>query len=81
MRAYSAAIILIGLWLALLGMDALTTYVASTYPEHDIPWTIEWLEGVFENLQSEAWQVAVAAWVFKHFFWKGSPESKDTDGA
>lgn len=32
-----------------------------------------------ENWQSEFLQVLAAAWVFKRFFWKGSPESKEID--
>lgn len=35
----------------------------------------------FENWQSEFLQVMAAAWVFKHFFWQGSPESKEPDEA
>jgi hypothetical protein len=28
-----------------------------------------------ENLQSECWQVALAAWAFKHFKWIGTPDA------
>lgn len=38
----------------------------------------EWARDTVENLQSEVWQIALAAWVFAHFYWRGSPESKDT---
>ncbi len=36
-----------------------------------------WLNTTAENLQSEAWQVALAAWVFKHYRWLGTPDENE----
>jgi hypothetical protein len=77
-RRYSAAIVLLGLWVLLLAAHGMLEYTVSTEPHATPPWALEWARAAVENLQSEVWQVALAAWVFKHFFWKGSPESKDT---
>lgn len=74
---YGAAIVLVGLWLVLLAGYYGTHVWLDTYPHGDEPTWLDWLDGTLENLQSEAWQVAIAAWVFKHFFWKGSPEAQD----
>ncbi len=76
-----AAIVLIGLWLALLGLHGWLEFVTRLYSQDQVPWGIEWARAAVENLQSEVWQVALAAWVFKHFLWRGSPESKDADNA
>lgn len=81
MRYYSAAFILIGLWLLLLGGHGYFEYLTDAHLSHEHEhWGLEWVRSALENLQSEVWQVALAAWVFKHFYWKGSPESKDPEG-
>lgn len=36
-----------------------------------------WLNTTAENLQSECWQVALAAWLFKHFRWQGTPDERE----
>lgn len=79
MRRYSAAIVLASLWILLLLAHGVFEHAVASYPQHDVPWGLEWARAAFENLQSEAWQVLIAAWIFKRFFWKGSPESKDPD--
>jgi hypothetical protein len=73
-----AAVILVSLWLVLLALYYASEWGCETFwGPHVVPWWAEATRGTFENLQSEAWQVAVAAWVFKHFYWRGSPESKE----
>jgi hypothetical protein len=74
--AFSAAIFLFGLWVILLVGHYGFTYWVDTYPPHHAPTTVEWMEAVLENLQSEVWQVWLAALVFKWFRWYGTPESK-----
>lgn len=77
-NALGAAVVLIALWLALLGLHGWLEYVVDAHFSHAHQhWGWEWARAAVENLQSEVWQVALAAWVFKHFLWQGSPESKE----
>ncbi len=72
-----AGIFLILLWFFLLFTHAGLEYWVDQYPEHEIPWELEFARGVFENLQSEDWQIWLAALCFAHYVWKGTPESKE----
>lgn len=59
----------------------LALYVASEYwlaerSPHNPPTWLEATNGILENLQSEVVQIWIAALVFKHLRWPGSPESK-----
>ncbi len=70
---YSAAILFASLGLFFNGIHFLTEVVykveSNTFGY--------WLNTTAENLQSECWQVALAAWGFKHFRWKGTPDEKE----
>jgi hypothetical protein len=44
---------------------------------HEADFWEEFGQSTLENWQSEFLQVLAAAWVFKRFLWKGSPESKE----
>ncbi len=72
-RSYSAAIVLTAIALAFNATHLVTEVVLGAEPNT----FLYWINTTAENLQSEAWQVALAAWVFKHFRWIGTPESKD----
>lgn len=83
---YSVAYVLLALFLAFWGGQFITewwVYVeeAKTHGETADFWGRDfWTQfgqSTLENWQSEVLQVMIAAWVFKHFFWKGSPESKE----
>lgn len=54
----------------------ITEYWLGTKPPHDPPAWLESSNGVAENIQSEIFQVWLAAMYFKHLRWPGSPESK-----
>ena len=74
-NALGAAYFIFGAWALLTAIYAGMEYAVTTWPtQDDVPWWAEFLRGMFENLQSEAWQVGFAAWAFKHFRWEGSPE-------
>ncbi len=76
-HAKGAFIVIVAVWLVFTAAYAGLHYLMETVWEHgQEPWTISFLDGFFENLQSEAWQVGFAAYVFKHFVYEGSPESK-----
>jgi hypothetical protein len=74
--AFGAAVILFVGWLILLAAHYGTVYWVDSYEPHQAPSYVEWFEGVMENLQSEIWQIWLAAIIFKHFRWIGTPESK-----
>jgi hypothetical protein len=76
-HAKGAFIVIMGTWIVLTAMYFGMHYWVDTYPHGEEPWLLEALDGFFENLQSEAWQVGFAAWAFKHFIYEGSPESKE----
>ncbi len=77
-HAKGALIVIISVWLVLTAAYAGMHWLMETaWPHGEEPWTISFLDGFFENLQSEAWQVGFAAYVFKHFVYRGSPESKE----
>lgn len=85
-KRYSAALVLTGLWLGFWALHAWFSWRHGVVEarEHGQVFDagqfwLKWLEGTFENNQSEMLQVMVAAWVFKHFFWQGSPESKEVE--
>lgn len=68
---YSAAIVLTSIALTFNVIHFITEVVIGVDPG-----TFGyWINTTAENLQSEAWQVALAAWVFKHFRWIGTPET------
>lgn len=76
-HAKGALILIAVAWVVLTLIDMGFVAWADSYPKEElVPWAVEWAQGWFENLQSEAWQVGFAAYVFKHFLYKGSPESK-----
>jgi predicted acyltransferase len=54
-----------------------TEYWLGTKSPHDPPGWLEATNGAAENIQSEIFQVWLAALVFKHLRWPGSPESKE----
>ena len=69
---YSAPLMLTAIALSFNVLHFLTEVVLDADPG-SFPY---WINTTAENLQSEAWQVALAGWVFKHFRWKGTPEDK-----
>jgi hypothetical protein len=75
LRQYSAAVFFVGMALSFNVLHFYMEVVVSP----DSGTVGYWLNTTAENLQSEMWQVAAAAWAFKHFRWKGSPESKEVD--
>ncbi len=72
-RRYSAAFVLVGIALLFNVTHLVTEVVLQAEPNT----FLYWANTTAENLQSEAWQVALAAFVFKHFRWVGTPEDKD----
>lgn len=70
---YSAAIVLTAIALTFNAVHYITEVVIGV----DQGTFGYWLNTTAENLQSEVWQVTLAAWIFKHFHWIGTPESKD----
>lgn len=86
-KRYTAVWVLGALFLAVWAGQAVLCYF-DTWEEandHQQPfeWSSYWLNfwiRTAENWQSEILQIMVAAWVFKHFLWTGSPESKDSQG-
>ncbi len=72
MRSYGAAVVLTALWLSFWVLQ----WVFQVRFEGET--ANQFLASSFENLQSEMFQIIVAAWVFKHLLWTGAPESKDT---
>ncbi len=72
-RRYSAAFVLVGIALLFNLTHLITEVVLQAEPNT----LLYWVNTTAENLQSEAWQVALAAFVFKHFRWVGTPEDKD----
>lgn len=86
LRSRSAVIVLGALWLFWLAVQFVTGVTESRHEalEHgqQFAWSEflpDFLNKVSENNASEMFQVIVAAWVFKHFLYTGSPESRDTD--
>lgn len=76
-HAKGAALIIFGVWLVLLAAHGILEWKYDAHLTHGHDhWGLTWVNHVAENLQSEAWQVGFAAWVFTHFLWKDSPESK-----
>lgn len=71
-RRYSAAVILVVIAL----LFNITHFVTEVVLKAEPNTVLYWVNTTAENLQSEAWQVALAAWVFKHFRWQGSPEAE-----
>jgi len=83
-RKYGAAYVLVALWLTFWVLHAVFAYHLAFQEaiEHQQAFEmrafwIEFFKDTFENNQSEMLQVLAAAWVFKHFLWRGTPESKD----
>lgn len=72
LQRYSAAIALVVLALAL----NVAHFVFEVALEPEPGTWLYWANATFENLQSEAWQIALAAFIFKHLRWSGAPESK-----
>jgi len=76
-HAKGAFIVIMATWVVLTIMYYGSEYaVEALWGPHSVPWWAEATRGLLENLQSEAWQVGFAAWIFKHFVYEGSPESK-----
>jgi hypothetical protein len=85
LRDRSAVVVLVALWLAFLLVQLITgTYEATQDALHhgeSFDWSdylMDWTNKVFENNASEMLQVAVAAVVFKHLLFVGSPESRES---
>lgn len=83
-RIPAAALALFGAWIITTCWYVATEYWVGSYTVNTTP---EWLEatnGIAENIQSEVIQIWIAALVFAHLLWPGSPDSKervDTDDA
>lgn len=73
-RFRSAMIVLFLVWCLCYGFYWYSLWRFSLYPD-SLWW--EGQTGTWENNQSEVAQIMLAAWVFKHFVYVGSPESKD----
>lgn len=54
-----------------------TMYWLDSYPHQNQPPWLESTSGIAENIQSEIIQIWIAALVFKHLLWRGTPESQD----
>jgi hypothetical protein len=85
MKNYRAAIILWTLFLLAWGGHFYTEYLdfiqdeeQHRQPFQSVEFFITFTRATLENWQSEFLQIITAAWVFKHFFWKGTPESQDS---
>ncbi len=78
-RQYSAAIILVTVALVFNVLHIHGEWLVEQYPHTQVQWYAEAYRAVFENMQSEVWQIFIAAYVFKHYFWKGTPESKEVE--
>jgi hypothetical protein len=74
---YGLGIVLASLWLGFWAAYAVTEWVVSTrYEPHSAPWWLEWLNGTFENNQSEFLQLASMVAFTAALSFRGSPESK-----
>jgi hypothetical protein len=85
-RRYGATLVLAVLWLAFVaghfvaGWHAYVEEQTAHYREPAFAdYLIQWGRDTLENIQSEVFQIILAAWTFKHFLWKGSPESKEEE--
>jgi hypothetical protein len=77
-KKYALGLVLATLWLVLWGGYALTRWWIDTqYPPEEAPWWLIWLDGTFENNQSEFLQLLSFVVLTKFFIFKGSHESKD----
>jgi hypothetical protein len=77
---YSAALILTAGWLLFSAAYAWTTYLLeAVFGEDAAPWWLVWLDGMFENLQSEWHAAIVVAGIFAAWYWWGSAQSKESD--
>ncbi len=83
MRRYSAAYILWFLFLAAWAGHFYSEWQVYVTEQQDHKQSLQvadflwhFTQSTLENWQSEFLQIITAAWVFKHFFWEGSPEAK-----
>lgn len=73
----AAATALFVLWVASLTWYVGTELLAQDYRHiENVPLWLQASNGIAENIQSEIIQVWLAALVFKHLRWPGSPESQ-----
>ncbi len=84
-KSYKAAYILTTLFVLSWVGHGVTEWLEFTQEqeEHGQPvlvseFLVTFTRATLENWQSEFLQIITAAWVFKHFFWTGTPESKDS---
>jgi|SRR3954452_22593718 hypothetical protein len=74
----AAATALFFLWVATLTWYVWTELLQQGYRHmENIPLWLQSSNGIAENIQSEVIQVWLAALIFKHLNWPGSPESKE----
>jgi len=71
-----AASALFVLWCITLAWYVVTEYWLGDYTVNRHPDWLESSNGIAENIQSEVFQVWLAALVFKYLRWPGSPESE-----
>lgn len=64
------------LWAVTLAFYVISEYMLAEKSPHNPPTWLESTNGILENLQSEVIQIWIAALIFKHLRWPGSPESK-----
>jgi hypothetical protein len=74
LRKYAAAFLLVALALFFNWLHWYSEVVVKVQQNT----TGYWLNTTAENLQSECWQVALAAWAFKHYRWVGTPDERET---
>ncbi|MDP9365436.1 MAG: hypothetical protein M3Q10_14635 [Chloroflexota bacterium] len=86
LRSYSAGYVLAALWLVFWAAQTWFGWVEYRADEaaHGQAAALAgyapvWARTTLENLQSEAWQVLLAALVFRTLFFKGAPESKNPE--
>jgi hypothetical protein len=76
-RVPAAALALVVAFGCVMAWYVGTVFWLDTYPVHDQPPWLEATSGVAENVESEIIQVWLAALLFAHLLWPGSPESKE----
>lgn len=86
LRSRSAVVVLGALWVFWLAVQFATGVTEATNEALEHGQQFAWsdflpnfVNKVAENNASEMFQVIVAAWVFKHYLYTGSPESRDTE--
>jgi hypothetical protein len=77
-KDYGLGIAYVLLFLVTLGLHALFVWLCSLYATEDaVPWLLLWQRGLWENIQSENYQIGLFIILSAYLVYKGSPQSKD----